>query len=210
MAPICDDSLCFSTLTAGYVVACTWTGSGHTWQLTGPTVLLKLCWHPEFWSSFINKHSLLMQTEAVVHCQIQQQTITCCNAELSLSNHRYIAAWTLDGKNIWQNLRCSFGVHYLHLKNVGSLLLIIQHENTPLFLLMFDIKHKKPPFLNKHSPNSTKKTARWCKYHTAARHRTSTWKVLHQTIFKSWQVCKWQAFNAFFCKFDANFFYSWM
>ena len=141
MAPICDDSLCFSTPTAGYVVACTWTGSGHTGQLTGPTVLLKLCWHPEFWSSFINKHSLLMQTEAVVHCQIQQQTITCCNAELSLSNHRYIATWTLDGKNIWQNLRWSFGVHYLHLKNVGSMLLTIQHEITPLFLLMFDIKH---------------------------------------------------------------------
>ena len=151
MAPICDDSLCFSTPTAGYVVACTWTWSGHTWQLTGPTVLLKLCWHPEFWSSFINKHSLLMQTEAVVHCQIQQQTITCCNAELSLSNHRYIATWTLDGKNIWQNLRWSFGVHYLHLKNVGSMLLTIQHEITPLFLLMFDIKHKKnPPFFNKH------------------------------------------------------------
>ena len=130
-----------STPTAGYVVACTWTGSGHTWQLTGPTVLLKLCWHPEFWSSFINKHALLMQTEAVVHCQIQQQTITCCNAELSLSNHRYIATWTLDGKNIWQNLRWSFGVHYLHLKNVGSMLLTIQHEITPLFLLMFDIKH---------------------------------------------------------------------
>ena len=49
-------------------------------------VLLKPHWHPEFWSSFINKHSLFMQTEAVVHCQIQQQTITCCNAELSLSN----------------------------------------------------------------------------------------------------------------------------
>ena len=82
-----------------------WTGSSHTWQLTGPTVLLKLYWHPEFWSSFINKHSLLMQTEAVVHCQIQQQTITCCNAELSLSNHRYIATWTLDGKisgKIWK------------------------------------------------------------------------------------------------------------
>ena len=104
MAPICDDSLCFSTPTAGYVVACTWTGSGHTWQLTGPTVLLKLCWHPELWSSFINKHSLLMQTEAVAHCQIQRQTSTCCNAELSLSNHRYTATWTLDGKisgKIW-------------------------------------------------------------------------------------------------------------
>ena len=36
--------------------------------------------------------------------------------------------------------RWSFGVHYLHLKNVGSILLIIQHEITPLFLLIFDIK----------------------------------------------------------------------
>ena len=109
MAPICDDSLCFSTPTAGYVVACTWTGSSHTWQLTGPKgslkVLLKVYWHPEFCSSFINKYSLLMQTEAVVHCKIQQQTITCCNAELSLSNHSYIATWTLDGKisgKIWK------------------------------------------------------------------------------------------------------------
>ena len=42
--------------------------------------------------------------------------------------------------------RWSFGVHYLHLKNVGSILLIIQHEATPLFLLMFDIKHKKHLF----------------------------------------------------------------
>ena len=146
MAPICDDSLWFSTPTAGYVVACTWTGSSHTWQLTGPTVLLKLYWHPEFWSSFINKHSLLMQTEAVIHCQIQQQTITCCNAELSLSNHRYIATWTLDGKYVAKFERWSFGVHHLHLKNVGSVLLIIQHEITSLFLLMFYIKHKKTPF----------------------------------------------------------------
>ena len=30
LTPICDDSLCFSTPTAGYVVVCTWTGSGHT------------------------------------------------------------------------------------------------------------------------------------------------------------------------------------
>ena len=36
MAPICDDSLCFATPTTGYVVKCTWTRSGHTWQLTGP------------------------------------------------------------------------------------------------------------------------------------------------------------------------------
>ena len=57
--------------------------------------VLKSYWHPEFWSSFINKHSSFRQTKAVVHCQIQQQTITCCNAELSLSNHRYIATWTL-------------------------------------------------------------------------------------------------------------------
>ena len=80
------------TMTAGYVVTCTWTGSGHTWQLTGPTMML-------------NKHSLFMQTKAVVHCHNQQQTITCCNAELSLSNHRYIATWTLDGKisgKIWK------------------------------------------------------------------------------------------------------------
>ena len=40
-----------------------------------------------------------------VHCQIQQQTTTCCNAELSLWNHTYIATWTLDGKisgKIWK------------------------------------------------------------------------------------------------------------
>ena len=61
-------------------------------------VLLKPYWHPEFRSLFINKHSLFRQTEAVIHCQIQQQTNTCCNAELSLSNHGYIATWTLDGK----------------------------------------------------------------------------------------------------------------
>ena len=42
--------------------------------------------------------------------------------------------------------RWSFGVHYLHLKNVGSMLLIIQQEITQLFLLMFDIKHKKHLF----------------------------------------------------------------
>ena len=42
--------------------------------------------------------------------------------------------------------RWSFGVHYLHLKNVGSMLLIIQQEITPLFLLMCDIKHKKHLF----------------------------------------------------------------
>ena len=67
--------------------------------------LLKPYWHPEFWSSFINKHSLFRQIEAVVHYQIQQQTITGYNAELSLSNHRYIATWTLAGKisgNIWK------------------------------------------------------------------------------------------------------------
>ena len=85
--------------------------------------------------------------------------------------------------------RWSFGVHYLHLKNVGPILLIIQHEVTPLFLLMFAIKHKKTPFLNKHFPNSTKKPARRSRYHTAARHRASPRKVLHQTIFKTWQVC---------------------
>ena len=67
--------------------------------------------------------------------------------------------------------RWSFGVHYLHLKNVGSILLIIQHEITPLFLLIFDIKHKKNTFFNKHFPNNTKKPARRCRYHTAARHR---------------------------------------
>ena len=100
-----DDSLCFATLTAGYVVTCTWTGSGHTWQLTGPTMML-------------NKHSLFMQTKAVVHCQNQQQTITCCNAELSLSNHRYIhELWMV--KYLAKFERWSFGVHYLHLKNVG-------------------------------------------------------------------------------------------
>ena len=54
-------------------------------------------------STSIHCSSLFMQTEAMVHCQIQQQTITCCNAELS--NHRYIATWTLDGKisgKIWK------------------------------------------------------------------------------------------------------------
>ena len=30
VASICDDSQCFATPTAGYVVTCTWTGSGHT------------------------------------------------------------------------------------------------------------------------------------------------------------------------------------
>ena len=144
-----------------------------------------------------------MQTEAVVHCQIQQQTITCCNAELSLSNHRYIATWTLDGKISGKIWKVIIWVHYLHLKNVGSILLIIQHEVTPLFLLMFDIKHKKTPFLNKHFPNSTKKPAWRCRYHTAARHRASPRKVLHQTIFKTWQVwdCNFQhtQWKAMFC-----------
>ena len=101
-------------------------------------VLLKPYWHPEFWSSFINKHSLFRQTEAVVHCQIQQQTITCCHAELSLSNHTYMASW-ISGK-IWKVIIWG---PFFALEKCGSILLIIQHEITPL---MFDIKHKKPPF----------------------------------------------------------------
>ena len=86
------------------------------WHARGPEAAThdswpapKCCWNCidilNFLSSFINKYSLLMQTEAMVHCQILQQTITCCNAELSLSNHRYIATWTLDGKisgKIWK------------------------------------------------------------------------------------------------------------
>ena len=44
MASICDDSQCFATPTAGYVVTCTWTGSGHTWQLTGPA-RPEQCWN---------------------------------------------------------------------------------------------------------------------------------------------------------------------
>ena len=170
-------------------MACTWTGSSHTWQLTDTTVLLKLYWHPEFWSSFINKHSLFMQTEAVVHCQIQQQTITCCNAELSLSNHRYIATWTLDGKisgKIWKVIiwgplftpeKC--GIYTGHNSTWGYT------------IVPCNVWYKtwKTPFLNKHFPNSMKKPARRCRYQTAVRHRASPRKVLHQAIFKTWQVC---------------------
>ena len=87
------------------------------WLRPCPSVLLKPYWQTDFWSSIINKHSLFMQT--VVHCQIQQQTITCCNAELSLSNHRYIAHELWMVKYLAKFERWSFGIHYLHLKNVG-------------------------------------------------------------------------------------------
>ena len=50
--------------------------------------------------------------------------------------------------------------------NLKSILLIIQHEITPLFLLMFDMKHMQ-----------------------ILRRRASPQKTLHRTIFKSWQVC---------------------
>ena len=88
--------------------------------------------------------------------------------------------------------RWSFGVHYTWKMwdfDLKSILLIMQHEITQLFLLMFDIKHKKPTFFNKHLPNSTHKPAWPRRYHTAARCRPSPRKVLHQTIFKSWQAC---------------------
>ena len=107
----------------------------------------------EFWSSFINKHSLFRQTEAVVHCKIQQQTITC-NAELSLSNHRYIATWTLDGKisgNIWKVIiwgplfaleKCGILIWSLYCSSFHMRL------QWSLFLLMFDIKHTRNTFFN--------------------------------------------------------------
>ena len=99
------------------------------WHARGPEAAThdswpapQCCWNCvnilNFGHQLSTKHSLLMQTEAVVHCQIQRQTITC-NAELLLSNHRYIATWTLDGKisgKIWGDHLGS----YLHLKNVGS------------------------------------------------------------------------------------------
>ena len=135
----------------------------------------RINWHPEFWSSFLNNHSLFRQTEAVVHCQIQQQTLTCCNAELSLSNHRYILLlelWVV--KYIWQHLKGDYLVSIICTWkmwdfNLESILLIIEHEITPLFLLMFDIKYKKTTFFIKHFPHSTKRPARRCRYRVAAR-----------------------------------------
>ena len=148
MAPICDDSQCFATPTAGYDMHVGRKRPHLTADRPRKTrAVLKSYWHPEFWSSFINKHSSFRQTKAVVHCQIQQQTITCCNAELSLSNHRYIATWTLDGisGNIWKVI--IWGPLFV-LENMGFKFWVYtaQHEITPLFLLMFDIKHKKNTF----------------------------------------------------------------
>ena len=105
------------------------------------------------------------------------ETITCCNAELSLSNLRYIATWTLDGKisgNIWKviilgSIICTWKMWEF---NLESILLIIQNEITPLFLLMFDIKHSINTFLNKHFPHSTQKPARRCRYRVAAQSTT--------------------------------------
>ena len=55
--------------------------------------------------------------------------------------------------------------------------------------------------MNKHFLNSTKKPARRWRYHTAARHRASPQKVLHWTIFKSWQVCSYNELIAIWSHF---------
>ena len=74
-----------------------------------PKGVWKCCWKCIDILNFVHH----LSTSIHCWCRLRQwytvksnnKPITCCNAELSLSNHSYIATWTLDGKisgKIWK------------------------------------------------------------------------------------------------------------
>ena len=103
--------------------------------------------------------------------------------------------WPRSGVRIYQivtGVTSVVGVPSTHL---------VQHKITPLFLPMFDIKYKKnPPFFNKHFPNSTKKPAWRCRYHTAARCRVKYYTKQFSKVGRSGMWYR-PSFYIFFAKF---------
>ena len=142
---------------AMYVATCsTWTGSSHTWQLTGPqdqssVVEIELTsWILVivYQQAFIVQ--LFRQTEAVytIKSNNKPSHVVMLNCHCQILDMKLHEFWMVKYLATFE--RWSFGSIICTWKmwdfDLESILLIIQHEITPLFLLMFDMKHTKNIF----------------------------------------------------------------